>query len=457
MTANNNTKKLGFMSVFFLGINGIVGSAIFLMPGKVYAKVGNVSIGLVFISAIMVLSLALCYADLASRFTQNGAAWLYSYNAFGRFMGFEVGFFTWLLGVITLGTETCAFVETIGTMVPIFNNDLVYSISCIIIIVILAIVNLAGVKSFKIVDNFSSIVKLLVLIGFIIIGLFFMHMINFKAGHSIHVTFNSFNSAFGAGFYMFTGFSLLPIAAAKMNNPSKNVPKALITVILASAIVYAGVQAVSIGILGKSISGSVAPLAYAFKSLFGIIGDLFIVIGMAISILGVAISVSFSTPITASSLAIEHQLLPKFFGNLLKNGAPWVSIIITSIIGIVLALSHNYLFLASCVVFVSVMQYIPTIFATMKFQNKDKKSKKSIKNNNTSNNNNVWRLPGGKTIPIIALIMTLYMLTSFTVETWIVGISEIIISLIIYFVDKKNHNKKDINNINKNNLSPTSK
>lgn len=442
----NIQKKLGFMSVFFLGINGIVGSAIFLMPGKVYAKAGNISIGLVFISAVMVLSLALCYADLASRFTQNGAAWLYSYTAFGRFMGFEVGFFTWMLGVITLATETCAFIETLGTMMPIFNNDLVYSICAIVIIIILALINLSGVKSFSFVDNFSSIIKLLVLVGFIIIGLFFMHIANFKAGHSIHVTFTDFNSAFGSGFYMFTGFSLLPIAAAKMNNPKKNLPIALISVILASAIVYAGVQAVAIGILGKGISGSVAPLATAFKHLFGIIGDLAIVIGMAVSILGVAISVSFSTPITASSLAIEHQLLPDFFGKSLKNGAPWVSIIITSIVGIALALSHSYLFLASCVVFVSVMQYIPTVFATMKFQTADKKSGKRISG---------WTLPGGKIIPIIALVMTLYMFTSFTLETCIVGVIEIIVSLIIYFTDKK-HREDELNKA-KATAAPTTK
>lgn len=39
--------------------------------------------------------IALCYADLASRFTGSGAAWLYSYNAFGRFAGYELGVFTW--------------------------------------------------------------------------------------------------------------------------------------------------------------------------------------------------------------------------------------------------------------------------------------------------------------------------------------------------------------------------
>lgn len=44
--------------------------------------------------ALTVELIALCYADLASRFTGSGAAWLYSYNAFGRFAGYELGVFT---------------------------------------------------------------------------------------------------------------------------------------------------------------------------------------------------------------------------------------------------------------------------------------------------------------------------------------------------------------------------
>lgn len=38
-------------------------------------------------AALTVSLIALCYADLSSRFTGSGAAWLYSYNAFGRFTG----------------------------------------------------------------------------------------------------------------------------------------------------------------------------------------------------------------------------------------------------------------------------------------------------------------------------------------------------------------------------------
>ena len=43
-------------------------------------------------AAVTVSLIALCYADLASRFSNSGAAWIYSYNAFGRFWGVNTDF-----------------------------------------------------------------------------------------------------------------------------------------------------------------------------------------------------------------------------------------------------------------------------------------------------------------------------------------------------------------------------
>ena len=69
--------------------------------------------------------IALCYADLSSRFTQSGAAWLYSYNAFGRFAGYELGIFTWFLGCTTLSAEVVALLTVLKSFLPIFKNNAV--------------------------------------------------------------------------------------------------------------------------------------------------------------------------------------------------------------------------------------------------------------------------------------------------------------------------------------------
>jgi len=56
---------------------------------------GVMSVVVLLCAAITVSMIALCYADLSSRFSGSGAAWLYSYNAFGKFTGFQIGLFSW--------------------------------------------------------------------------------------------------------------------------------------------------------------------------------------------------------------------------------------------------------------------------------------------------------------------------------------------------------------------------
>lgn len=66
--ARSKIKPLSFLSVFLLGVDGIVGSGIFLMPSRVYAKVGDLSAGLMMLAGISVLMIALCFANLPAKF-----------------------------------------------------------------------------------------------------------------------------------------------------------------------------------------------------------------------------------------------------------------------------------------------------------------------------------------------------------------------------------------------------
>ena len=93
------------MSIYFLGINGVIGSGVFLLPQTIYKDMNLMSVFVTICAALTVSMVALCYADLSSRFTGSGAAWLYSYHAFGRFTGYELGIYTWFLGYCTYVAE----------------------------------------------------------------------------------------------------------------------------------------------------------------------------------------------------------------------------------------------------------------------------------------------------------------------------------------------------------------
>lgn len=351
-------KKISPFSAFLLGVDGMVGSAIFLLPGSLYSKAGNSLIGILLVSGVSALLLALCYAALSSETKQNGAAWLYAYKEFGRFAGFEVGFFTWFQGVITITTEIAAFLTSLKLFIPQLSDKLVYDIAGIAIVLVIAIIGLMGDRVSSIADNIATFLKIGVLLIFVLAGIWFIHRINFVS--NAHYSFHSVNNAFSNAFYMFTGFAFLPVAAAQMRNPRKNLPRELLAVIISVTLLYIATVVVAIGTVGPSIAHSSLPLAIAFAKHFGNLGKIIITVGTVGSVLGVAISLSYSTPYVASSLANEHQLLPQFFGKKSKSGAPYVAIIITAGLCALLILSGGYLFLVPCTIIISLVQYFST-------------------------------------------------------------------------------------------------
>ena len=167
------------MSIYFLGINGVIGSGAFLLPQTIYKDMNLMSVFVTICAAVTVSMVALCYADLSSRFTGSGAAWLYSYNAFGRFTGYELGIYTWFLGCCTYATEVVALLTTLKSFWPVYNNAVVYYGTAIGLIILFTIINLFGRTIVKLVDNLSSAAKMITIIVFIIVGAFFIQKMNF--------------------------------------------------------------------------------------------------------------------------------------------------------------------------------------------------------------------------------------------------------------------------------------
>src|SRR5699024_3517778 len=113
-----HAKSLSFSSVLLLGVNGIIGSGIFLLPGSLYQQAGNWSVLLVTLAGIATTLVALNYAVLASKIDEDGGAWVYANRAFGPAVGFQIGWLSWFLGVITISAEIAAFLTTLTDFIP---------------------------------------------------------------------------------------------------------------------------------------------------------------------------------------------------------------------------------------------------------------------------------------------------------------------------------------------------
>ena len=77
-------------------VNAIIGAGILGLPGRAYALAGSWSLLAWVLCAILMGAVALCFAEVGSRFTQTGGPYLYARVAFGPMVGFMVGWVTYL-------------------------------------------------------------------------------------------------------------------------------------------------------------------------------------------------------------------------------------------------------------------------------------------------------------------------------------------------------------------------
>ncbi|GKT04649.1 APC family permease [Furfurilactobacillus entadae] len=439
----NSSNEMSFRTVFLLGINSIIGSGIFLLPGNIYANLHNWSIAVILVAALASFAILLCFANLSSKFSGDGSSWIYTYNAYGRFAGFEVGFDTWVTAIIQLASEVAALLTTLKLLLPIMNDKIIYNIVAVSIVICLGIINLFGDHVLSIADNIASTTKIIMLISIIVCGAFFIHSHNFNnpvdfSQIGLTGTYHRINNSLSVIMAIFTGFAFIPVAASNMKNSEKTLPKVLVAVMITTSSLYLMIQSVTIGLLGKSIQSSPIPAASAFHVILGSYGYYFTLIGLIISTFGVALSLSFNAPVVASSLASEHQLLPSFIAKKNRFGASYIAILVSVVVASCLLLSGSYLFLVSCVVITSFIQYIPTILAVFKFRTR--------KNQPST----AFSLPGGMFIPSLALLASFYLMFSFSLQITLIGIGILVLGAILYLLDdhkgQKIHSKIPVNN-----------
>ena len=397
-------KLLSPAAIFLLGVNSIIGSGIFLLSGKIYEDAGIWSLLAILCAGLSIFVIAFAYANMSKIYSKNGGAFVYAKETFGRFPGFIVGMVTWLLGTVTL---------------PNLNSRLIG----IIIILALGIISYFGSSIIAGLDNLTSVVKIVLVLVFIFTCLWLVRGLNFSSPNLLTASsanlggFKGFLSAYGTVFFFFTGFSFLPVNAEKMKNPAKNLPKMMSLVMLTCLAVYLIIQTITIGALGPELTKTLVPAATAFSKIVGSIGIPLFVVGICFSIFGVIVATTFNTPTILASLAQAHEDVPMFVSKNNRFGTPTWAIILTTVCGIALFLSGNYVFLSGLTVFMSFVQYLSTGLANIK--------KKFL------------------LIGIGSVLFSLVLLTSFTLSVLILGLGILILLVLIYFVVKLDDDERE--------------
>ena len=127
-------------------VNGVIGSAIFTMPASQAALTGAWSPLAALVAGLGVLTIVLCFAEVASRFPEAGGPYLYAREAFGPAVGFQAGWLTFWIRVTALAANLNVFVEYAAVLVPALGRVRGGPITMAVVVAVITAINLVGVR-----------------------------------------------------------------------------------------------------------------------------------------------------------------------------------------------------------------------------------------------------------------------------------------------------------------------
>jgi len=383
-------RSLSIFDVIALGINGVIGSGIFLLPGKAAAMMGPASILTLLFAAFLSFLIALCFAEVGSRFQGTGGAYLYALRTFGDTTGYFVGWMVLMVTLVSWAAMVNGLASMVSAYVPALESGLWRNVSMVAFMTFLTGINLFGAKMGARVSNFFTVAKMLPILLFVGVGLMHLHTANFTP-FAPKGFGNNFFSATLVIFYAYVGFEALVVPAGEMNNPKRAVPLALIAVLVVSVVVYVGVLLVATGTLPE-LAGHSNPVVAASKNFMSGLGANVIVGGIIVSMIGVNSAQVLVGPRRVFALS-ENGHMPRALSRVSPSGVPHVALIALLVVSAIIAVSvGDFQTLAMVSVVARFAQYITTCLAAL------------LKRTPAGKDDKAFRLPWGPVIPVSALL-----------------------------------------------------
>jgi basic amino acid/polyamine antiporter, APA family len=400
-------------------INGIIGAGIFGLPARVFALIGPYSLFAFGACALVVMLIILCFAEVSSRFDRTGGPYLYAREAFGGAVGFEVGWLIWLARLTAFAANCNLLTSYVSYFWPGAAGGNGRIAIIVFVVVVLGGINVLGVRQAAIVSNLFTVGKLVPMIVFVAVGLFFLNPTAYTFGAAPPV--GAFSQSVLLLIYAFTGFEMAAIPAGEVENPQQHLPRALLIAIAVVALLYVGIQVVCVGTLPE-LAQSTKPLADAGSRFMGAAGGALISAGAIISITGNLNIVLLSGSRIPFAMAEQNEL-PSFVGSIHRRFAtPYVAIICTSVIMLALTLQQSFYQALTISAIARLLTYAATC-AALPVLRRDKKVPAPL-----------FKLRGGVMISILALALAGWLLMNSTRKEAIVAAIAASVGLVIYLL-----------------------
>jgi basic amino acid/polyamine antiporter, APA family len=342
-TEGEQPSQFGLTAAIALIVGSIIGVGIFNLPTSL-AAYGPITLVSMALTTVGALALALLFASLSRRLPADGGPYAYARVAFGNRLGFANAWSYWITAWAGNAAIAVGWVLYVEHFINKDQNKLITVLLVLVGLWLPAAVNLSGVKNIGSVQVITTVIKFVAVAFIAFVGLFFISSANFTPWN---VSGESAISAIGGGMaialFSYLGVETASVAAGKVRNPDRNVPRATILGTIATAVVYMLSLIAVFGIVPTStLANATAPFSDAINAMFGgtWAGN---VMAVAVIISGLGALNGWTMICAEMPLAAANDgLFPERFKHISKNGVPAFGIVASTVLASI-AMAINYL------------------------------------------------------------------------------------------------------------------
>jgi basic amino acid/polyamine antiporter, APA family len=322
-------------------ISSTIGAGIFVLPAAMAGTLGPAALLAFVCCAIAMVLFVTCFAIAGSRVSLTGGLYAYVEVAFGRYIGFLAGVLYALTALGAVAGVVNVLVNSIVIGLPFLGSAVMRIVLMILVYGSLVAINVRGVRrgaGAVTVVTFAKLIPLLVFVG---VGIFFIHPANL----SWHVWpgSKSLGDAVILLIFAFVGIEVALMPSGEVRNPARTVPRSVYLALVVTTTIYVLIQLVAQGTLGANLAHyKDAPLAEAAATFLGTVGNKLLLAGAAISAFGFVTSDILSSPRIIFAFGRDGAL-PAFFAHVHpKYRSPDVAIVTYAMIAFVLSITGTF-------------------------------------------------------------------------------------------------------------------
>lgn len=428
------------MDLILLGIGSVIGSGILVLTGEAASKSGPSVIFSFLIAGLACGLTALCYAELSSTIPSSGSVYTYSYITLGEVVAHCMG---WLLAgsYIIAGAAIAngwssyfkSLLEGFGIIIPKEYTTLPSeggygNVLAMTVVLLITIVLFKGTKSSKFVNNFMVAIKILVILLFVLVGIFYIAPTNWTDNFAPQGISGVMIGATMV-FFAYLGFDTISTSAEETINPQKALPQAIIITLFLCTVFYIIVCLVITGMVPFTQLGKGDALAYVLGKvgqgkLAGVVS-----LGAVIGLLSGPLGTMFAAVRVLYTMS-RDGLLPRQLSILNRSGIPGST---TIGVGLLMTILTGFLPLGQLADLANVSYIIA--FALVSYST-------FIIRRDYPNAKRGFTMPGMPYLPMISILLFIVLLYGIQLSTWKIFGCWILVGLAIYFIYSKNHSKE---------------